>query len=255
MHILQIILFTCIISSLSAQTKNDTIFYTSNWTRTTLKKVMSIYGIKDYDSTGRGMATYYHKNGTLHSHQNELKDLKEGWCIWYHSNGKKSAEGNYNNDLPNGEFSYYTESGKLEYIRTFRNDTLIKRVQYDLETGEIIKSKDNIQELPDTDAEYPGGAVALQQWIASNVQYPEVSIQMNEQGRVYLSFVIEEDGSISNISVVKGVTEALDTEAKRLVSEMPNWIPAQNEGETCRARVQIPINFTLTNSRKKSKRG
>lgn len=102
-----------------------------------------------------------------------------------------------------------------------------------------------IIDFPDVEAQFPGGAAALQQWIAKNVNYPQTSIEMNEQGRVYLSFVVEEDGSISNVAVVKGVSADLDKEAKRLVRAMPNWAPGEAKGEKARTRCQIPINFTL----------
>jgi len=102
-----------------------------------------------------------------------------------------------------------------------------------------------IIDFPDVEAQFPGGAAALQQWIAKNVNYPQTSIEMNEQGRVYLSFVVEEDGSISNVAIVKGVSEDLDKEAKRLVRSMPAWSPGEAKGEKARTRCQIPINFTL----------
>ena len=102
-----------------------------------------------------------------------------------------------------------------------------------------------IIDFPDVEAEFPGGAVELHKWIASNVQYPETSIQMEDQGRVYLSFVVESDGSISNIKVEKGVTRELDREAKRLARKMPKWTPGEAEGRKVRTRCQLPIVFTL----------
>lgn len=88
-------------------------------------------------------------------------------------------------------------------------------------------------------------AVAMQSWIVKNVKYPQTSIELNEQGRVYLSFVVELDGSISNISVERGVSTDLDREAKRLLRNMPKWVPGEAKGKKVRTRCRLPINFTL----------
>ena len=97
-------------------------------------------------------------------------------------------------------------------------------------------------EFPDVDAKFNG---ELQRWIADNVQYPQTAIEMNEQGMVYLSFVVELDGSITNINVERGVSPDLDREAKRLTRIMPNWIPAETDGKRVRARCRLPIKFRL----------
>ncbi len=107
------------------------------------------------------------------------------------------------------------------------------------------KVEKEIIDFPDVEAQFPGGAAALQAWIAKNVNYPQTAIEMNEQGRVYLSFVVEPDGSITNVAIVKSVSADLDKEAKRLVRAMPKWTPGEAAGERARTRCQIPINFTL----------
>lgn len=102
-----------------------------------------------------------------------------------------------------------------------------------------------IVEFPDVEATFLGGTVAMQRWIAENVNYPQTAIEMNEQGRVYLSFVVEADGSISNITIERGVSQDLDKEAKRLIRKMPNWIAGEAKGKKARTRCRLPINFTL----------
>ncbi len=89
------------------------------------------------------------------------------------------------------------------------------------------------------------GVVAMMNWIGQNVVYPQTSLEMNEQGRVFLDFVVERDGSISNIKVVRGVSPDLDREAKRVIGRMPNWIPGKVSGRAVRTRCRMPINFQL----------
>lgn len=102
-----------------------------------------------------------------------------------------------------------------------------------------------IIDFPDIEASFLGGAAAMQRWIAENVNYPQSSIEMNEQGRVYLSFVVEADGSLSNIAIERGVSQDLDKEAKRLIRKMPNWEAGEAKGKKARTRCRLPINFTL----------
>ncbi len=109
----------------------------------------------------------------------------------------------------------------------------------------VIEVEEEIIEFPDVEASFPGGPAELQKFIKENVQYPQTSIEMNEQGRVYLSFVVEADGSISNIAVERGVSEDLDREAKRVVRSMPKWNAGESKGKKARTRCRLPINFTL----------
>lgn len=110
---------------------------------------------------------------------------------------------------------------------------------------ENVGVKAEIVDFPDVEAQFPGGAKALQVFIRENVQYPIDAIEKDIQGRVYLSFVVESDGSISGVKVMRGVSPSLDNEAKRLIKKMPNWIPAEINGNKVRSRCRLPINFTL----------
>ncbi len=110
---------------------------------------------------------------------------------------------------------------------------------------EEVVVESEIIDFPDVEASFPGGAAAMQKWIGENVQYPQNSIEMNEQGRVYLSFVVEKDGKISNIKIERGVSSDLDKEAKRLLRKMPKWLAGESSGRRVRTRCRLPINFTL----------
>lgn len=102
-----------------------------------------------------------------------------------------------------------------------------------------------IIEFPDVSAGFPGGSSVMMKWINDNLVYPQISIENNHQGRVFVSFVIEKDGSITNITVERGISVDLDNEAKRIVGMMPKWIPGENSGSVVRSRGRLPINFTL----------
>lgn len=102
-----------------------------------------------------------------------------------------------------------------------------------------------IVDYPDKEAEFPGGAAAMKKFLAENIKYPEIAMEMGDQGKVHLEFVVEKDGSITQIKILRGVSKEIDREAKRVVKEMPKWTPAENKGEAARARCRIPISFIL----------
>lgn len=114
-----------------------------------------------------------------------------------------------------------------------------------IEKETVIAVQEEVIDFPDVEATFPGGAAALQKWIAENIQYPQTAIDMNDQGRVYLSFVVEPDGSITNIVVERGVSTELDREAKRVVRDMPKWTAGEAKGKKARTRCRLPINFTI----------
>ena len=108
-----------------------------------------------------------------------------------------------------------------------------------------IDADGEIYMQPDVVAVFPGGKGAMMQWISKTVVYPQTSIEMNEQGRVYVTFVVEKDGSISTIDVIRGVSPDLDKEAKRTIRKMPKWTPAKSNGRAVRSSYRLPINFKL----------
>ena len=99
--------------------------------------------------------------------------------------------------------------------------------------------------IGDEETMFPGGAAAMQQFLSENLQYPEESIAYAEQGRVYLSFVIEKNGEVSNLKVERGISRALDHEAKMLVYYMPPWKPGMCDGNPIRTRIRLPVIFRI----------
>lgn len=83
-------------------------------------------------------------------------------------------------------------------------------------------------------------------FISKNVKYPKESKEKGIEGRVYVQFVVEKDGSLNEITVLRGVSEDIDAEAIRVVKAMPNWKPGMNEGKTVRVQYVLPFNFKLT---------
>lgn len=94
-------------------------------------------------------------------------------------------------------------------------------------------------------AVFPGGQSALSSWLSKNIRYPEAAQQNDVQGRVIVKFVVEKDGSIGNVQILKGVDKDLDKEAIRVVKKMPKWQPGKNNGVAVRSYFTLPVTFKL----------
>ena len=106
-------------------------------------------------------------------------------------------------------------------------------------------AKDKVWEKADVMPEYPGGDQAMMQFVADNVKYPQEAIDKEISGRVMVGFVVEKDGSISDVKVVKGIGGGCDEEAVRVVNAMPKWKPGMDKGKPVRVSYMMPFSFKL----------
>ena len=127
------------------------------------------------------------------------------------------------------------------------------------ESGEVLKAKEMIVNEPVKPKEeenkvfdvveqmpsFPGGMAALMAYLQKNIKYPPVAEENGIQGRVVCSFVVERDGSVTDIKVAKSVDPSLDKEAVRVVSTMPRWIPGKQNGQSVRVKYTLPVTFRL----------
>ncbi|MBI3136518.1 MAG: energy transducer TonB [Bacteroidetes bacterium] len=104
---------------------------------------------------------------------------------------------------------------------------------------------DRIFDFAEVEPQFKGGEKGMIKFIQKEVNYPEEAREKGEQGTVYIQFVVEKDGSLSNIVVLKGASQLLDEEAVRVVSKMPKWKPGKQKGKVVRVRYQIPIRFSI----------
>ena len=100
---------------------------------------------------------------------------------------------------------------------------------------------DVVEEMPS----FPGGQGALMSFLSSNIKYPVVAQENGVQGRVIVGFVVEKDGSISDVKVMRSVDPSLDREAQRVVKAMPKWKPGKQNGSAVRVKYTVPVVFRL----------
>ena len=113
--------------------------------------------------------------------------------------------------------------------------------------AEVETVQDSIYRVSDAMPEYPGGPNEMMRYIQENIKYPQSAIDNKIEGRVFVTFVVEKDGSISNAAVLRGIDKECDAEALRVVSSMPKWNPGQHKGEVVRTQFTIPIIYKFNN--------
>ncbi len=123
--------------------------------------------------------------------------------------------------------------------------------------GEVLKAKEVIADEKPKEEEtkvfdvveqmpqFPGGNAALFEYLSKHIKYPVIAEENGIQGRVIVTFVVERDGSITDVKVVKSVDPSLDKEAQRVVKSMPRWIPGKQNGSAVRVKYTVPVTFRL----------
>ena len=137
-----------------------------------------------------------------------------------------------------------------------RGDTVMYSIETFSISGSLFETlldvatskEDTVYQIVEEMPQYPGGEQALMEFIAKSVVYPEEAKEKNISGRVFVSFVIEKDGSVNEVKVLRGIGGGCDEEAVRVIKSMPKWEPGKMKGKPVRVSYQIPFNFKLDNA-------
>ena len=172
--------------------------------------------------------------GRLAYQQNRYKENKAKAIPWKPMSTAASGKG----------------AGRATEQRKSPQDTKIAIGSFDVggpqSTGEVVTTHGQASAKKlDKQPQFPGGDAALFKYLSANVKYPAVAEENGVQGRVLVEFIVERDGSISEVKVAKGVDPSLDREAVRVVSTMPRWKPGMLNGEAVRVKYTTPVTFRL----------
>jgi TonB family protein len=181
-----------------------------------------------YYSNGHKKTLLSYDQGSLHGARFE----------WYNSGNPRFSvtykHGNYH-----GEMKSYYESGALKREELYDEGKQVWGKCYDEEGGEVAFIPYEV--MP----QFPGGEKAMMRYLASNIRYPELSFRNNVQGLVVLTFIVDKEGEIKNVGVLKSVNKELDREAIRVVRKMPKWKSGLLEGEKVQANYTLPVKFSI----------
>ena len=124
-----------------------------------------------------------------------------------------------------------------------QNEVIEEYVPVEVEEEDVQEQEifQIVEEMP----AYPGGDQKLMEYVAKNIKYPQIARETGIQGRVFVGFVVEPDGSVSNVKVLRGIGGGCDEEAMRVVKNMPKWKPGKQRGKAVRVSYMLPVNFKL----------
>ena len=145
----------------------------------------------------------------------------------------------FNADTSNGILFINTK----EYVKNGKKELVSAVVKAKEPADESAEGAfDVVEQMP----EFPGGSIELMKFLSENVKYPEAASKAGTQGRVVAQFIVEADGSISNVKVLKNVSDEIDAEAVRVIKAMPKWKPGMQKGQPVRVKYTIPVTFRLS---------
>lgn len=123
-------------------------------------------------------------------------------------------------------------------------DVVIKHIPVTVDEEVVVE--DDIFVIVEENPQFPnGGTAGLLQYLGKNIKYPTIPQENGTQGRVTVQFVVNKDGSIVDVKVIRGVDPYLDKEAVRVISTMPKWIPGKQRGVPVRCKFTVPVTFKL----------
>jgi protein TonB len=119
------------------------------------------------------------------------------------------------------------------------------------ETGIILEEaeEEEIYSVVEVPPSYTGGEEKLMEYLTTNISYPDKAKEKMIEGIVYISFIVNEDGSISDVKVLKSLESSCDKEALRVVKNMPNWIPGKMKNKKVPVQYNLPIKFKISDSK------
>ncbi|MFK8046321.1 MAG: energy transducer TonB [Crocinitomicaceae bacterium] len=116
---------------------------------------------------------------------------------------------------------------------------------------DTISKTDTVLDFSDINPEFIGGESAMSDFIRNEFSYPEEAREMGEQGLVFVEFIVQSDGSITDVKTVKSVSKSLDAEAERVIKAMPKWKPGEQDGVPVNVRYTVPFKCVLATSKKR----
>ncbi|WP_436517779.1 TonB family protein [Ekhidna sp. To15] len=113
-------------------------------------------------------------------------------------------------------------------------------------TIEVQETSDDVFTIVENAATFPGGLNAFKSYLKENIKYPKQAKRLGVEGKVFVGFIVEEDGELTNMEVLRGIGAGCDAEALRVLEESPRWEPGSQNGKTVRQKMVSPVEFTLT---------
>lgn len=274
-----------VITSLSVVAQSEEVitgYFDKDWNETIDPNTAAYY--RTVQEAGRGyIVRDYFASGKVQMQaacsEYIPKLIHDGKIVCYYENGLVAQEGLYKDGMQIGEFVHYYDNGNVRKRLDYGDGTNVRHLQYYTPAGDelltngtgdvtdtdglrepaylsirdykvassfqIGPGQDTVYTITPKPAEYPGGLQAMAKYLQQNVRYPAEARRMGTQGTVFVSFVVDKTGKLSDFKVVKGVSPECDAEAIRVMRGYPLWEPGTVQGKAVKSRFVQPIKFRL----------
>lgn len=243
----------------------DTTYHKTLSNNNFIGYVIDTYRVQTADSLGYKIMEYSTGRELLMEGHSTKRDtlFREG-LFRYYREGVLVSEGIYRNDKPVGEWRDLYSDGKTRVVRNYNSkgkyhgmftvyypDESLRRSD-SYKNGKLKQGKCFTASGADTAwfayeiyPEFPGGDRKRLEYLVNTVEYPKAAREAGIQGIVYVTFVVEKDGTISDVKILRGVHPLLDEETLRVIRGMPHWKPGLLDGKPVKVQFNMPLKFTL----------
>lgn len=230
----------------------DTVYFNVMGDKVQSLSLANTYKVTVNDSVAanRKIERQYYKSGNIKSEIHQLVvPIKEGdkntmlyldgkFREWY-ENGQLWKDLNYDQNNLNGEIMTYWDNGQLKRHELFQSGKSVKGECYNRE-GESVDFY-SFMVMP----QFQGGISALMDFLSRRVTYPVAMQKSHLEGKVFVGFMVNKEGLVTDVKVLRGVSPEFDEEAIRVAKSMPKWNPGMQDGEKVNVRYTLPIQFRL----------
>jgi TonB family protein len=222
---------------------NDSTYTVTTYYQNKEDSTYMLIAIKQ--ESGLYLLKEYYESGALKSTQNSSMIFPfygNGVKTNYYENGNVKYTGNFLNNKKEGEHSEYFVDGAKKKISILHKDQIISNRSWYQDGTERISNVFNITEVR---PEFPKGDAKMYEFLGKKMMYPKEARDQNIQGRVYISFIVMEDGSLEELQILRGIGGGCDEETIRVVKMMPKWLPGLIDNKPVRVRFNLPVVFKL----------
>jgi protein TonB len=239
----EVLLFCLLLTNIFVWAQ-DTTYYDDDFNAVSSLQRATHYEVvvRDPVDTAKAVISAYYPSGVLKARRgySSLKDgILDGKSQSWYPNGQIQIDANYKNGKKDGTLLTYWETGKPKRVDAYEADKLLSGKCFNSDGKQTVHFDFEIE------PQFPGGINALVQYLAKETKYPNRARKNEVQGRVLVKFILNTDGSISNVGIQKGVDHDLDQEAIRVVKKMPKWSPGMEDGRAIKVPYILPVSFVL----------
>jgi TonB family protein len=241
-----ILFFLCVINLAYGQTTKKYFDRFNRETDASKAVVYKIFNQKDsllvvtsFDTSGWKKNEYNYKRKAVKGKEDTI--VQDGLYQIWDKDGSIWQKGNYRDEKKHGEQLTYYTSGKIQRVEILEEGKFQSGKCFD-KTG---KEEEFYHIVVEEQPEFVSGQSELFKYLGRTIKYPKQARKDGVEGTIYVGFIVEADGAISNVDLKRGVHPLLNAEAMKVVSEMPKWKPGKTNGKYVRVAYTLPIKFKL----------